>query len=60
VNRFSEIIDMSRKFWVGGNWKMNGDKKAIDEIVKFLSAGPLDPDVGKAHQIKLKYPFQLE
>nr|ABI63547.1 triosephosphate isomerase [Blattella germanica] len=36
---------MGRKFWVGGNWKMNGDKKGIEEIVKFLAAGPLDPNV---------------
>jgi triosephosphate isomerase len=38
---------MSRKFWVGGNWKMNGDKKGIEGIVEFLKAGPLDPAVGK-------------
>lgn len=37
---------MSRKFFVGGNWKMNGDKKEIDGIVAFLKAGPLDPNVG--------------
>nr|CAD7426714.1 unnamed protein product [Timema monikensis] len=36
---------MGRKFWVGGNWKMNGDKKGINEIVSFLEAGPLDPNV---------------
>jgi triosephosphate isomerase len=38
---------MSRKFWVGGNWKMNGDKSGIKGIVEFLKAGPLDPAVGK-------------
>jgi triosephosphate isomerase len=27
---------------VGGNWKMNGDKSSIDEIVVFLSTGSLD------------------
>jgi len=31
-----------RKFFVGGNWKMNGDKKSIDGIVEFLKAGPLN------------------
>ncbi|XP_057655528.1 triosephosphate isomerase-like [Diorhabda carinulata] len=31
-----------RKFVVGGNWKMNGSKKQIDEIISFLKAGPLD------------------
>ncbi|KAL5014062.1 hypothetical protein ScPMuIL_008332 [Solemya velum] len=33
-----------RKFYVGGNWKMNGSHKSIDEIVSFLNAGPLDPN----------------
>lgn len=37
---------MGRKFFVGGNWKMNGNKKEIDDIVAFLKAGPLDPNVG--------------
>ncbi|KAL1451651.1 hypothetical protein WDU94_006009 [Cyamophila willieti] len=36
---------MSRKFWVGGNWKMNGTKKEIEGIVDFLKKGPLDPNV---------------
>lgn len=35
---------MVRKFVVGGNWKMNGDKKQITDIVKFLKAGPLSSD----------------
>lgn len=35
---------MGRKFVVGGNWKMNGDKKQIAEIVAFLKAGPLSAD----------------
>ncbi|KAI6242814.1 Triosephosphate isomerase [Aphelenchoides fujianensis] len=30
---------MARKFFVGGNWKMNGDKSTIDGIVKFLNEG---------------------
>ncbi|CAG5127730.1 unnamed protein product [Candidula unifasciata] len=34
-----------RKFFVGGNWKMNGDKKSIDEIVAFLSKGPISANV---------------
>ncbi|CAL1279931.1 unnamed protein product [Larinioides sclopetarius] len=33
-----------RKFFVGGNWKMNGNKSSIDGIVQFLAAGPLDPN----------------
>ncbi|XP_034186787.1 triose phosphate isomerase [Osmia lignaria lignaria] len=36
---------MGRKFFVGGNWKMNGLKTEIDGIVAFLKAGPLDPNV---------------
>jgi triosephosphate isomerase len=47
VKQVSAITNMSRKFWVGGNWKMNGDKKGIEGIVEFLKAGPLDPAVGK-------------
>ncbi|XP_054737011.1 triosephosphate isomerase [Anastrepha obliqua] len=35
---------MSRKFCVGGNWKMNGNQKSIAELCKILSAGPLDPN----------------
>lgn len=39
-----------RKFFVGGNWKMNGNCQSIDGIVQFLSAGPLNQDVGKHMQ----------
>jgi len=35
---------MTRKFFVGGNWKMNGTKSSIDEICSWLVAGPLDPN----------------
>lgn len=35
---------MGRKFIVGGNWKMNGDKNQINEIVNNLKKGPLDPN----------------
>ncbi|ESP01108.1 hypothetical protein LOTGIDRAFT_238326 [Lottia gigantea] len=31
-----------RKFFVGGNWKLNGDKQSVDGIIKFLNDGPLD------------------
>ncbi|KAI6196868.1 Triosephosphate isomerase [Aphelenchoides besseyi] len=30
---------MSRKFFVGGNWKLNGDKKTINGIIEFLNQG---------------------
>ncbi|CAH2004450.1 unnamed protein product [Acanthoscelides obtectus] len=35
---------MGRKFVVGGNWKMNGTKKQVDEILDFLKKGPLNAD----------------
>jgi len=35
---------VERKFFVGGNWKMNGTKKEIDGIIDFMTAGPLDPN----------------
>lgn len=38
---------MSRKFFVGGNWKMNGSKTVADELLGSLIKGPLDPNVGK-------------
>lgn len=33
-----------RKFFVGGNWKMNGTTQSVDEIIKFLNEGNLDPN----------------
>ena len=38
---------MARKFFVGGNWKMNGSSSSIKGISEFLTAGPLSQDVGK-------------
>jgi len=32
-----------RKFFVGGNWKMNGNKASIDGIIKFLNDGGCNP-----------------
>jgi len=44
---------MTRKFFVGGNWKMNGNKESINKIIEFLKTGPLDPNadvvVGVSH-----------
>lgn len=34
-----------RKFFVGGNWKMNGSKEFIDSIIEFLKHGPLAENV---------------
>ena len=35
-----------RKFFVGGNWKMNGSKESINRIISFLKEGPLSPESG--------------
>ncbi|KAG8269067.1 triosephosphate isomerase [Homalodisca vitripennis] len=48
---FSNLRNMGRKFCVGGNWKMNGSKKSIDEIIQFLKTGPLDPNVAKSRGV---------
>lgn len=34
---------MTRKFFVGGNWKMNGNKHEIDDIAAFMTKGPISP-----------------
>uniref|UniRef100_A0A8D0AEL8 Triosephosphate isomerase n=1 Tax=Sander lucioperca TaxID=283035 RepID=A0A8D0AEL8_SANLU len=36
---------MSRKFFVGGNWKLNGDKKSLGELMQTLNAATVDPNV---------------
>jgi triosephosphate isomerase len=41
---FYKRIKMGRKFFVGGNWKMNGTKESINKIIDFLTTGPLDPN----------------
>uniref|UniRef100_A0A646QF27 Triosephosphate isomerase n=1 Tax=Hemiscolopendra marginata TaxID=943146 RepID=A0A646QF27_9MYRI len=53
---------MGRKFFVGGNWKMNGTKESIGEIRDFLKAGPLDPNtevVCGVPAIYLEYSRQI-
>ncbi|KAI7687119.1 Triosephosphate isomerase [Sarcoptes scabiei] len=42
VNRFKSKRKMGRKFFVGGNWKMNGSKSFNDQLIGVLAAGPLD------------------
>jgi len=39
-------IMTGRKFFVGGNWKMNGDKKSIEELANTLNNAKLNPDTG--------------
>lgn len=36
----------TRKFFVGGNWKMNGSKKSIEELVKLLNEKGVNPNAG--------------
>ena len=30
--------ELQRKFWVGGNWKANGSKSSVAELVNTLNA----------------------
>lgn len=41
---------MERKFFVGGNWKMNGSKESIDGILKTLAEADLNSSTGWYHQ----------
>ncbi|XP_051844718.1 triosephosphate isomerase-like [Antechinus flavipes] len=34
----------SRKFFVGGNWKMNGDKKSVGELITSLNRAKVPPN----------------
>jgi len=38
---------LQRKFFVGGNWKMNGNKASIDELVKLLNDKGLNSNTGR-------------
>lgn len=50
---------MSRKFFVGGNWKLNGDKKSLGELAQTMNAAKVDPNVGTLQQpLQPKYPFK--
>ena len=48
---------MGRKFFVGGNWKMNGTKAGIDSIIDFLAKGPLDPNAGTVTYARISYEY---
>lgn len=37
---------MTRKFFVGGNWKMNGDKKSLGELIQTMNEAKVDSNVG--------------
>lgn len=37
---------MSRTFFVGGNWKMNGSVSKTQELINGLKGAQLDPETG--------------
>ena len=37
---------MTRKLFVGGNWKMNGSKSSIDELIGILNKGAVTDKTG--------------
>ena len=39
-------MSSDRKFFVGGNWKMNGNFSSINGIIKFLNEKELDSKTG--------------
>ena len=45
-NFIKTAIMSQRKFFVGGNWKMNGNKASIDGIIKFMNDGGCNPNTG--------------
>ena len=46
VIRRESRMAAQRKFFVGGNWKMNGSKASIDDLVKMLNEKGLNPNTG--------------
>ncbi|KAM5369301.1 hypothetical protein ACJZ2D_009122 [Fusarium nematophilum] len=47
---------MARKFFVGGNFKMNGSVSSIKEIVSNLNNATLDPNAGMLHPFSRVIP----
>lgn len=37
---------MGRKFFVGGNWKMNGSNESNNGLIEVLKSGNLDSNTG--------------
>ena len=35
-----------RRFFVGGNWKMNGTTSSINDIIGFMKEGEFSPESG--------------
>lgn len=45
-----------RKFFVGGNWKMNGDKKSLGELIHTLNGAKLSADTGEGASARSARP----
>ena len=41
------IMAMNRRFFVGGNWKMNGSVSFSDSMISVLTEGSRPQDVGE-------------
>lgn len=41
-----QLFNMSRTFFVGGNWKMNGSVSKTQELINGLKGAQLDPKTG--------------
>lgn len=41
------MIQMVRKFFVGGNWKMNGSVAMVKTLVDMLNGATIPPNTGK-------------
>ena len=44
-----------RKFFVGGNWKMNGSKAKVDDILKFMNDATFNAD--KTGEYLVSFPI---
>ncbi len=48
---------MSRKFFVGGNWKMNGDKVMVENLLHTLGSAQLPDNVGMVEVYFIVVPY---
>lgn len=40
-----------RKFFVGGNWKMNGNKESLGELISTLNTASLHDETGNSARL---------
>lgn len=45
IDLYTNLVSKARQFFVGGNFKLNGSKASIKEIVERLNTAQLDPNV---------------